>query len=157
VTTTEPERLLTAVLACGAFMAPEDRTGCAAESDGAALAVGAQIEVAFACGFDRTTRQLTRPRLLARGHQHEVPARVTDLRHGEMHVHTHPGGNLLPSDKDLVIAHDLALLGAGCAIAAPDFTRFYVVVEPAPPRVAHPFPRRTIRVGRRLYSLQRLT
>jgi ATP-dependent DNA helicase DinG len=75
-------------------------------------------------------------RVLARGNRAAVPAIMQVPRPGEVVIHNHPSGQLVPSDADLAIASALGNNGVGAYIVDGDVADVYVVVEPlAAPRV----------------------
>ncbi len=71
--------------------------------------------------------------VLARGHATAAPALLGIARPGEVAIHNHPSGNLLPSDADLEVAGLLGNLGVGFMIVDNPAERVYVVVEPFRP------------------------
>jgi len=79
-------------------------------------------------------------RVLARGHQHAVPALLQVPRPGEVLIHNHPSGQLTPSDADLQVASAVGNNGVGAYIVNNAVTALYVVVEPhvtaAPAQIA---------------------
>lgn len=77
-------------------------------------------------------------RVLARGNRRAVPAIMHVPRPGEVVIHNHPSGHLVPSDADLAIASALGNNGVGAYIVDADVAEVYVIVEPlAAPRVEH--------------------
>ena len=66
----------------------------------------------------------------ARGHKSAVPALEGFLDRGDLVIHNHPSGLLLPSDPDLSIASELGARGVGFAIVDNAVTEVYVVAEP---------------------------
>lgn len=69
-------------------------------------------------------------RILARGNRHAAPAILQVPRPGEVVIHNHPGGVLVPSDPDLSVAAALGNNGVGAYIVDNAVTALYVVVEP---------------------------
>ena len=59
-----------------------------------------------------------------------VPAIMHVPRPGEVVIHNHPSGRLVPSDADLSIASTLGNNGVGAYIVDERVTEVYVVVEP---------------------------
>ncbi len=73
---------------------------------------------------------ITTVRVLARGNRHAVPALLQVPRPGEVVIHNHPSGQLVPSDADLSVASALGNNAVGAYIVNNDVTDLYVVVEP---------------------------
>src|SRR5690606_35740477 len=69
-------------------------------------------------------------RILARGNRHAAPAILQVPRPGEVVIHNHPSGALVPSDADLSIASALGNNGVGAYIVDNPVSALYVVVEP---------------------------
>ncbi len=65
-----------------------------------------------------------------RGHKTAVPALLQLGRHGEVVIHNHPSGTLLPSDADLRLASHYGQEGVGFFIVSNTADAVYVVVEP---------------------------
>jgi ATP-dependent DNA helicase DinG len=75
-------------------------------------------------------------RVLARGNRRAVPAILQVPRPGEVVIHNHPSGHLVPSDADLDVASALGQNGVGAYIVDATVEAVYVVVEPlAAPRI----------------------
>jgi ATP-dependent DNA helicase DinG len=75
-------------------------------------------------------------RVLARGNRGAVPAIMHVPRPGEVVIHNHPSGRLVPSDADLAVASALGNSGVGAYIVDAAVSAVYVVVEPlVAPRV----------------------
>jgi ATP-dependent DNA helicase DinG len=68
--------------------------------------------------------------ILARGNAKAVPANALSAREGDVVIHNHPGGILVPSEADLSIASNLGSQGIGFYIIDNSCDRVYVVVEP---------------------------
>jgi ATP-dependent DNA helicase DinG len=68
--------------------------------------------------------------ILARGNAKAVPANALPAREGDVVIHNHPGGILVPSEADLSIASNLGSQGIGFYIVDNSCERVYVVVEP---------------------------
>ncbi len=69
-------------------------------------------------------------RVLARGNRLAAPAILRVPRAGEVVIHNHPSGELMPSDQDLEVASTLGNDGIGFYIVDNAVARAYVVVEP---------------------------
>lgn len=75
-------------------------------------------------------------RVLARGNRRAVPAIMEVPRPGEVVIHNHPSGTLVPSDADLQIGAALGNNGVGTYIVDNSVAAVYVIVEPlTAPRV----------------------
>ena len=109
----------------------------------AALAIRAAIrlakgnEVCFVCTVDEEG-VLQTARVAARGDVSRVLAMPGFAQRGEMMVHNHPSGLLVPSDADLSVAARIHDDGVGFAIVNNAATELYVVVEV--PRAAEKAP-----------------
>ncbi len=68
---------------------------------------------------------------LARGNEEAVPALMGAASFGDVVIHNHPTGFLVPSDADLSVASRLGSDGIGSYIVDNDIQRVYAVVEPA--------------------------
>lgn len=94
----------------------------------------------FLLGVLDERARVTSVRVLARGNQHAVPALLQVPRPGEVVIHNHPSGHLVPSDADLGVASALGSNGVGAYIVNNAATDLYVVVEPhrapVPARIA---------------------
>lgn len=69
-------------------------------------------------------------RVLARGNRRAVPAIMHVPRPGEVVIHNHPSGTLVPSDADLSVASALGNNGVGAYIVDNSIESVYVIVEP---------------------------
>ncbi len=69
-------------------------------------------------------------RVLARGNMGAAPAVLKSLKAGDILLHNHPSGVLLPSDADLEVASICGSSGIGFGILNNNCTHIYVVVEP---------------------------
>jgi ATP-dependent DNA helicase DinG len=69
-------------------------------------------------------------RVLARGNADSAPAVLKSLRSGDILLHNHPSGLLLPSEADMEVASVCGSSGIGFAILNNQCTHLYVVVEP---------------------------
>lgn len=68
--------------------------------------------------------------VFARGHAEAAPAVLAAARPGEVVIHNHPSGVLVPSSADLAVASNLGNLGVGFLIVDNPVESVYVVVEP---------------------------
>lgn len=96
-------------------------------TDAIAEAHGAEVLSAATCRADKSWDNI---RILARGNEDSAPAIVRSLRPGDVMLHNHPSGDLMPSDADLSVASLCGKSGIGFAIHNNDCSSFYVVVEP---------------------------
>src|SRR5215470_2186039 len=80
-------------------------------------------------------------RVLARGNRWAVPAILHTPRPGEVVIHNHPSGVLVPSDADLAVASTLGNNGIGAFIVDNRVDEVYVVVEPFTPARTQPVDR----------------
>ena len=71
----------------------------------------------------------------ARGNSNTVPVNFSESRIASVLIHNHPGGNLHPSDADLMVASDASEKAQGFYIVNNDVTEVYVVMEPIKPAV----------------------
>ncbi len=101
-----------------------------------AIAAAGGCEV-FVAGIPDASGVITEARILARGNQAAVPAIFEGLYTREVLIHNHLGGNLQPSEPDLLLAARFAADGHGSYIVDNDVSRVYVVVEPFLPEPAH--------------------
>jgi hypothetical protein len=90
-------------------------------------------EVAFACGWNSELQQITTARVIARGSHTCVPGVFADVRPGELFLHSHPNGNVSPSDADVQCVHSEYGRGVGFAVCDSGANRLYVVREPGVP------------------------
>lgn len=70
--------------------------------------------------------------VLARGDGESVPAILRKAAAGDVVLHNHPDGLLLPSKADLAVAAEVGNRGAGFYIVDNDVGRIYAAVEPSP-------------------------
>ncbi|MDD5556074.1 MAG: helicase C-terminal domain-containing protein [bacterium] len=70
-------------------------------------------------------------RVRARGDEGSVPAVVRDARPGDVIIHNHPDGDLVPSAADLSIASNMGSAGVGFYIVDNEVESIYPVVEPS--------------------------
>lgn len=68
--------------------------------------------------------------VLARGNAMAVPAAASLVEAGDVVIHNHPNGVLVPSGADLDVASHLGSMGVGFYIVDNDCDRVYAVVEP---------------------------
>lgn len=85
-------------------------------------------EVCFVGQLDEKG-QIVKARVVARGDISSVLALPGFAERGEMLLHNHPSGRLLPSDADLEIAARIHGNGIGFGIVDNEATKVYVVVE----------------------------
>lgn len=85
-------------------------------------------EVCFVGQLDEKG-QIVKARVVARGDVSSVLALPGFAERGEMLLHNHPSGRLLPSDADLEIAARIHGNGIGFGIVDNEATKVYVVVE----------------------------
>lgn len=85
-------------------------------------------EVCFVGTLDEAGH-IVRARVVARGDVSSVLALPGFAERGEMLLHNHPSGRLLPSDADLDIAARMHGNGIGFGIVDNDATKIYVVTE----------------------------
>jgi len=74
-------------------------------------------------------RLVTSVEVLARGSRNAVPAILQSCRYGDVVIHNHPSGVLVPSEPDLEIASHLGSLGVGFYLVDNPVERVYRVVE----------------------------
>lgn len=101
----------------------------AAEAVRAAIADAGGNEVFFVGSVDAGGR-VHAVRVEARGHDSAVNAFVARARPGEVMIHNHPDGLLLPSDADLALAGRAGAQGIGFWIIDNDCRNVYRVVQP---------------------------
>ncbi|MDR2658853.1 MAG: ATP-dependent DNA helicase DinG [Spirochaetaceae bacterium] len=93
---------------------------------------GAGGNEVFAAAYLNADGRIGRISVNARGNESAVPA-IYDLDENGMPdvlIHNHPGGYLVPSDNDLLIAARAAEDGIGSYIVDNDVTQIYVIAEP---------------------------
>jgi len=67
----------------------------------------------------------------AYGNSHTVAAALTkDMRSGDVIIHNHPGGNLTPSDADVILSSNLSQYGVGSYVCDNDCHRMRIIVRP---------------------------
>ncbi len=79
-------------------------------------------------------RQVAQVEVLARGSAEAVPAILQLCRYGEIVIHNHPSGVLIPSGADIEIASRLGALGIGFHIIDNQAESLYRVVEAFAPK-----------------------
>jgi ATP-dependent DNA helicase DinG len=84
----------------------------------------------FALGTLDDQARIDSVRIVARGNRHAAPALVRIARPGEVVVHNHPSGILVPSDADIQVSSLLGNEGVGSYIVDNDVRDVCVVVEP---------------------------
>jgi ATP-dependent DNA helicase DinG len=98
--------------------------------------IGAAIEEAggnevFFVGRPGPTGPVDEVTVHCRGHKTAVPALMQVGRHGDVVIHNHPSGRLIPSEPDLALASHYGQEGIGFFIVDNTAQAIYVVVEPA--------------------------
>src|SRR5438045_1443070 len=94
----------------------------------AAIRLAGGHEVCFVCTVD-ANGQVASARVVARGDPSCVLALPGFATRGEMLVHNHPSGLLVPSEPDLAVAARLHDDGIGFGIIDNEAAELYVVVE----------------------------
>ena len=103
----------------------------AAASIRLAVAVtGADVEHCFRCEWDAARQQVTSAVLTFRGNVDAARFLPGQYRAGELFLHSHPSGHVVPSDADLDTAVTAAAYGVGCAITDNTATALYVITTP---------------------------
>ncbi|MCP4870987.1 MAG: helicase [Proteobacteria bacterium] len=97
--------------------------------------IGAAIEEAggnevFFVGRPGPTGPIDEITVHCRGHKTAVPALMQVGRHGDVVIHNHPSGRLIPSEPDLALASHYGQEGIGFFIVDNTAQAVYVVVEP---------------------------
>ncbi|TVQ40981.1 MAG: DEAD/DEAH box helicase [Spirochaetaceae bacterium] len=72
----------------------------------------------------------------AHGHRSMVPAPAGHTERGDIVIHNHPAGRLVPSEADIQVAASLAAGGVGSFIVDNPVDELYVIVEPVRRRAA---------------------
>lgn len=88
----------------------------------------------FFLGHTDDQRRVVGVEILARGSREAVPAILQACRYGDVVIHNHPSGVLVPSTADLEIAGRLGALGVGFHIVDNPVDNVYRVVEAFLPR-----------------------
>ncbi len=107
----------------------------AANAIRAAIRLAGGREVCFVCSVGADGAIQT-ARVISRGDAHSVLALPGVAKRGELLLHNHPSGVLVPSEADLMIASRAHDDGVGFAIVDNDAESLYVVVE-VPQAPAH--------------------
>ncbi len=82
----------------------------------------------FFLGNTDEARIVTKVVPLARGNEEAVPAITESARAGDVVIHNHPGGSLVPSSADISIASSVGQAGVGFYIIDNEVTEVYEVV-----------------------------
>ncbi len=90
-------------------------------------------EVLFTGKVD-SNLQLLEIEAVARGCIDQVPAPAPHTTGGDVIIHNHPSGQLIPSPADIRVASQLGQLGIGFYIIDNEAENVYVVTKPIPPR-----------------------
>lgn len=93
-----------------------------------AIADHAGCEVLFVCSLDEDGR-VEEVADIAHGTRGMVPAPRKQLLPGQVIIHNHPGGRLVPSTADVQMAAQLAEEGIGCWICDNQADRLYIITE----------------------------
>jgi ATP-dependent DNA helicase DinG len=88
----------------------------------------------FFLGHTDHDRRVTTLEVLARGSRDAVPAILQTCGYGDVVIHNHPSGVLVPSTPDMEIASRLGSLGVGFYLVDNPVEHVYRVVEPFAPR-----------------------
>lgn len=96
------------------------------------IAAAAGHEVLFIGHLDES-RMVVSLEVVARGNHGMVAVPRELCEPGDLVIHNHPSGSLVPSDADVLVAGELAQNGIGSAIVDNDVQHLYVMVEPVPP------------------------
>ena len=88
----------------------------------------------FFLGHTDENRLVTAVEVLARGSRDAVPAILQTCGYGDVVIHNHPSGVLLPSAPDLEIASRLGTLGVGFHLVDNSVDHVYRVVEAFAPQ-----------------------
>lgn len=86
-------------------------------------------EVFFVGSFSKD-KVIEDVQVIARGNDYSVPAVIESASPGEVVIHNHPSGNLMPSNQDIQIASVFGNHGVGFLIVDNEASQVYVVVEP---------------------------
>lgn len=89
----------------------------------------------FFTGIIDTDGKIVSVKACARGNTNTVPVNFSESRIASVLIHNHPGGNLHPSEADLMVASDCSETAQGFYIVNNDVTEVYVVMEPIKPVV----------------------
>lgn len=94
-------------------------------------------EVLFVARVDETG-MVCEVTAAAHGHRSAVPAPPGHTERGDIVIHNHPNGRLIPSHADIEVAAALAAGGVGSFIVDNDVEELYVIVEPVRRRAVLP-------------------
>jgi ATP-dependent DNA helicase DinG len=108
----------------------------AAEAMRQAIRAAGGNEVFFRGRTDEE-RRVVEVEVLARGSREAVPAILQTCRFGDVVIHNHPSGHLVPSAADLEIAARLGALGVGFHLVDNPVDNVYRVVEAFRPQNRH--------------------
>jgi len=131
-----------AVAVQGSALEGEEKTGVASgtrihealRTDMAAtIAAHAGCEVLFLCDLDEKGRVVALSDR-AHGSRGMVPVLNHGLAAGQVIIHNHPSGRLVPSDADVMVAARLTDQGVGSWIVDNEVRRIYVITEAARPQ-----------------------
>lgn len=111
------------------FFSPEAAAAVAAE-----IAEAGQVEVFF-IGRRDATGLIVEIESRAFGNEGQVPAMTSNAQAGEVVIHNHPSGELIPSDADLSVSAMVGSMGIGSYIVNNDCSRCRVIVKPSDPKV----------------------
>ncbi|MFW6362613.1 MAG: DEAD/DEAH box helicase [Spirochaeta sp.] len=98
----------------------------------------AQVSEVLFIGTVDSAKLLTEVYAAARGNSGQVPAPPPHTGAGNVVIHNHPSGILIPSPADLRVAAELGEMGIGFYIINNSADEVYVVVEPLPPKHTEP-------------------
>lgn len=84
----------------------------------------------FCIGFIDDKGLVSELNLIANGNEDSVPVLLQNIQVGDVLIHNHPSGILIPSDADLVIASKVAQMGFGFYIINNSLTEVYIVTNP---------------------------
>ena len=84
----------------------------------------------FAVGGIDSKGQVAEIKVVARGTENKVPALRPFAETGDVVIHNHPSGNILPSEADVAIAAQLGDLGIGFFIVDNTVSKLTVIAEP---------------------------
>lgn len=94
-------------------------------------------EVFAFCSLDEQGK-VASLQVVARGSKGAVPALASHTERGDVIVHNHPSGTLLPSDADVEVAAQAGAAGVGSYIVDNAVSKVFVVAEPARARAYRP-------------------
>lgn len=84
----------------------------------------------FAVGVSDREGRVSEIKVVARGTETKVPALRPFAETGDVVIHNHPSGNLIPSEADVAIAAQLGDLGIGFYIVDNSLNKLTVIAEP---------------------------